>query len=125
MFENYRELSADEKAQIKAIHKALRKETGSREGNLAWGFVRGFPYRRIERKTRTQKTGDGTVIVHNPPSAVAIANILVKYIPGLGYFQNSYTLLPGCPLVAWLANPDGAIPAPAPRERKPFKREVA
>ena len=30
MFENYKQLSADEKAQIKSIHKALRAETPTR-----------------------------------------------------------------------------------------------
>lgn len=125
MFENYRSLSAEEKAQIKTIHQALRKETFHRTGNLAWGFVRGFPYRRIERKTRTQVLGDGTTIVHNQASAVAIAQLLQKHIPGLKYLVNSYTLAPDCPLSAWLANPDGAIAAPPPRPRKPFSREVA
>jgi hypothetical protein len=118
MFENYREMSADEKAQVKAIHKGIRKETGSRAGNLAWGFVREFPYRRIERKTRTQEMGDGTVMVHNQPNLVTVAKVLAKHIPGLeGYFKSPYTLAESCPLIAWAANPDGAIPAQGGGER--------
>jgi hypothetical protein len=129
MFDNYREMSADEKAQVKSIHKALRKETASRVGNLAWGFVRGLPYRRIERKTRTQVMWDGTVVVHNQPNLVTVAKLLVKHIPGIEkeYLKSAYTIADNCPLIAWLANPDGAIPAPAPRPKKPFTRaaEVA
>ena len=125
MFENYREMSADEKAQVKAIHQALRKECWSRAGNLAWGFVRGFPYRRIERKTRTQVLGDGTTIAHNPPPLHAIAKILQKHLPGVKFMENSYTLAKDNPLEAWVKNQEGAIQAPSPRERKPFNKEVA
>ncbi len=128
MFENYREMSADEKAQVKAIHKGIRKETSSRLGNLAWGFVRGFPYRRIERATRTQKMGDGTVTVHNLPNAQALTWFLAKHIPGFseGFSVESrwYNTKASPAVEAWLANPDGAIPAPAPRPRKPFVREA-
>lgn len=118
MYENYKQMSADEKAQVKAIHKALRKETASRAGNLAWAFVRGFPYRRVERKTRTQTLGDGTVVVHNPPPLGAVARVLSQHIPGLDASLKAT-------LSAWASNPDGAIPAPPPRAKKPFNREVA
>jgi hypothetical protein len=127
MYENYREMSADEKAQVKAIHKAIRKETCHRSGNLAWAFVRGFPYRRVERTTRTQVMPDGTVVAHNAPNLVDVARILVSHIPGLEatWFRSKYSLAQDCPLIAWAANPDGAIPAPAPRAKKPFTRAVA
>jgi hypothetical protein len=126
MFENYREMSADEKAQVKAIHKAIRAEASSRSGNIAWGYVRGFPYRRIERSTQTQVLGDGTVIQHNLPSAIGIARILATHIPGLeaAWFAGKYQLKSDCPLLAWLKDPSGAIPAPAPREKKPYVRPV-
>ena len=127
MFENYKQLSADEKAQVKSIHKALRKETPTRAGNLAWGYVRGFKYRRIERSTRTQVMGDGSVIVHNGPPLLAVVKLLAKHVPGLeSWFKSPYTLADSCPLFAWAADPEGAIPAPAPRPKKPFTRpEVA
>jgi hypothetical protein len=123
-FENYKSLSAEEKAQIKAVHKGLRTETVSRAGNLAWAFVRGFPYRRVERSTHTQTMPDGTVVVHNAPNPLHIARILAAHIPGLEaeYFESKYKLKATCPLAAWLANPDGAIPAPAPRPKRPYTR---
>lgn len=128
MFENYKQMSADEKAQVKSIHKALRAEASSRAGNLAWGFVRGFKYRRIERSTRTQVMADGSVIQHNPPPLLRVAKLLAQHIPSLeGWFKSQYTLADSCPLFAWAADPEGAIPAPAPRPKKPYKaaEEVA
>jgi hypothetical protein len=123
-FEHYRELSNEDRAQVRAIHKAIRTKTCWRDGNLAWGFVRGFPYRRIERTTRTQTMPDGTVVPHNAPSALRIARILAEAIPGLEqvWFETKYKLRADCPLVAWLANPEGAIAAPAPRPKKPYVR---
>jgi hypothetical protein len=124
MFDNYREMSAEEKAQVKKIHKAVRAQASSRAGNLAWGFVRGFPYRRIERTTRTQTMPDGTVVVHNAPNLVHVARILAEHIPSLEteWFASRYSLHQTCPLIAWAANPDGAIPAPAPRPKRPYVR---
>lgn len=127
MFENYKQLSADEQAQVKAIHKALRAETGSRAGNLAWAFVRGFAYRRVERTTRTQVLPDGSVYSHNPPPAWAITTILGTHIQGFAEVdaERPWTTKPHPEVVAWLANPGGAIPAPPPREKKPYVAEVA
>ncbi len=128
MFENYRELSAEEKARVKQIHKTIRKDASSREGNLAWAFVRGFPYRRVERKTRTQTMPDGSIVQHNPPPLVAVARLLVAAMPELEaqFLKGKYQLAPECPLVAWAKDPSGAIPAPEPKPRKPFVRtEVA
>jgi hypothetical protein len=126
MFENYKELSADEKAQVKKIHKCVRGEAHSRSGNLAWGFIRGFPYRRIERKTRTQVMGDGTVVHHNAPSIIGIARILAAHIPGweAANMSGKYQVKPECALNAWLKDESGAIPAPAPREKKAYVRPV-
>lgn len=127
MFENYKQMSADEQAQVKAIHKALRKETYSRSGNLAWAFVRGFAYRRVERTTRTQVMPDGSVYNHNPPSAAAVTAILATHIPGFAEIdpKRPWATKAHPDVVAWLANPEGAIPAPAPRERKPFVRAAS
>ena len=127
MFENYREMSDEQKAQVKATHRAIRKETSSREGNLAWAFVRGLPYRRVERKTRTQTMPDGSVLVHNKPCLVSIAWVLKKHIPSIEkqLLSGKYTLAPDCPLEAWVNNPNGAIPAPVRQPRKPFVKEVA
>lgn len=127
MFENYRQMSADEKAQVKSIHKALRKETASRAGNLAWAFVRGLPYRRVERTTRTQVMPNRSVVMHNQPNLVHVAKLLAKHIPSLdGYLKSPYSLAESCPLIAWVQDPSGAIPAPPPRPKKPFVRtEVA
>ena len=122
MFENYKEMNDAEKASVKAIHTAIRKEAPSRHGNLAWAFVRGFKYRRVERTTRTQVMADGSVVNHNPPSVFAIAAILVKAMPALEtlYFRDKYgRLADTCPLYAWVADPSGAIPAPV-REKKPY-----
>lgn len=122
MFENYKEMSADDQAQVKSIHKALRAETPSRAGNLAWAFVRGFKYRRVERTTRTQVMPDGSVYNHNPPKASAITAILARHIPGFATFdpKKPWATKAHPDIEAWLADPEGAIPAPPPREKKPF-----
>ena len=115
MFENYKQMSAEEQAQVRAIHKAIRKETTGRYGNLAWGFVRGLPYRRIERKTQTQVMADGTVIVHNRPHAANLTYVLAKHIPELAGPDKWRAN----PLIeAWLACEEGALPAPPPRTKR-------
>ncbi len=119
-FDNYKALDQSEKDKVKAVHRGLRTETSSRAGNLAWGFARGFPYRRIERTTRTQVI-DGKVFNHNPPNLLAIARILAEHIPGLDYFASPHQLRSDCPLITWAASLDGAIPAPV-RVKKPFVR---
>jgi hypothetical protein len=85
-----------------------------------------MPYRRVERKTRTQVMPDGSIVVHNLPNLVAIAKLLAQHIPGIEkeYLASPYSLTRDCPLIAWLADPSGAIPAPAPRPKKPFTREA-
>lgn len=110
MFENYKEMTDAEKASVKAIHRALRAETAGRYGNLAWGFVRGFPYRRIERTTRTQNgAGDqhGKVIQHNQPNARLLTHLLGKLIPGFAEIneKQSWNTKPSPVIEAWLADP--------------------
>jgi hypothetical protein len=120
MFENYKQLPAEEKSKVKAIHKAVREEVLSRAGNLAWAYLRGFPYRRIERTTRTQELTDGTVVDHNPPPLFEVARILMASIPGLAWTAG-YKLAPDCPLIAWAKDSQGAIPAPALRVKVPHQ----
>lgn len=126
MFENYATMSDAEKADVKAIHRALRTFTGTRYGNLAWGFVRGFPYRRIERKTRTQELGDGSVYVHNRPSAGHLTYFIATCVPGFAEYDAKkwWATKASADVEAWLKNEEGAIPAPV-REKKPVVREEA
>jgi hypothetical protein len=114
MFDNYKQMTDAEKASVKAIHKALRAETAGRAGNLAWGFVRGFPYRRIERTTRTQTMPDGSVVEHNRPDARYLTHLLGKLIPGFAEIneKQSWNTKPSPAIEAWLADPAGAIPVP-------------
>ena len=114
MFENYKEMTDAEKASVKAIHKALRAETAGRYGNLAWGFVRGFPYRRIERTTRVQTMADGSVVNHNPLDARYLTHLLGKLVPGFAVIdeKQSWNTKPSRAIEAWLDDSAGAIPVP-------------
>ncbi len=118
MFENYRQLSAEAQAEIKAAHKAARASK-SREGLLAWAFIRGLPYRRVEAKTRTQVMPDGTVIHHNRPSAARVTYELSKVLPEVfGKPSPNWWSATAHPDVkAWLANEEGAKAV----KPKPFK----
>jgi hypothetical protein len=116
--ENYETMSADEKAEVKRLHKALRKHVRSREGNLAWGFVRGFRYKRIERTHRE----------HNEPSASRVTSILAQCIPGFASDfdpKRPWSVKPAPEVEAWLADPGGAIPAPIRVKRPCVRPEVA
>ncbi|MFI5296541.1 MAG: hypothetical protein ACHREM_00465 [Polyangiales bacterium] len=118
MFENYKEMSAEEQAQVKAIHKAIRATTSDRYGNLAWAFVRGMPYRRVERTTRTQTMGDGSIVEHNKPYAHALTHAIATHVPGFAPKAASAWQTKAHPAVeAWLADPSGAIAAPSPHPK--------
>jgi len=106
-----------ERAKIKALHKAVRGDAshGPRYRCLAWGFVRGFKYRRIERSHRTQLVNTGTVFEHNLPVAFYLHKLLSKHLPNLA--KNEVEV--------WLKDPMGAIPAPPPRPKKPYMHPVA
>jgi hypothetical protein len=123
MFENYETMTDAEKADVKAIHRALRAHASTRYGNLAWGFVRGFPYRRIERKTHTSVEADGTTTVHNRPDARWLTLHIADIVPGFAVVdpKNRWSAKPAQAIVDWLANEEGAIPAPV-RVKKPFIR---
>jgi len=105
MFENYKMMSDAEKASVKAIHKALRANTGTRYGNLVWGYIRGFPYRRIERTTREDNKVDAswlTTLIAETVQDFAIVDPKARY-----------KTEPHPAVLDWLANPEGAIPVPA------------
>lgn len=117
MFENYETMSAEEKEAVKRAHRALRKGAASREGNLAWAYVRGFPYARVERKTRTQILADGTVVQHNLPSAQLITWLIAREVAGFAEINplESWWKTKASPeIVAWIAERD----SPAKTEAK-------
>lgn len=138
MFENYKELSAEEQAQIKALHKAIRadRSCGDRYRNLAWGFIRGFKFRRIERQHRTEKfasdayfpknptlgyvrTDEGCFYEHNLPDAVVLTKLLAKHLPDFANdLASQWSIKPEARIVAWLSDRTGAIPAPARRAKE-------
>jgi len=116
MFENYKQLPVEDQKKIAAFHKSFRrhcKEKG-RYGNLAWGFVRGFPYRRIERSHHVQKENG---FEHNMPSVAHLSKLFFDY--------GIERLIDGKELESWLANKEGAIPAPPPRVKAPYKKDEA
>lgn len=120
MFENYREMSDEEKSAVKAIHQHARSQTEERYGNLAWGFIRGFPYRRIERSTRIQRFADGSYLEHNRPDAGHLCMAIMKVVPG---FASLNAPVPEA-VRAWLRSEEGAIPAPV-REKRQYVRPNA
>jgi hypothetical protein len=121
MFENYKEMSAEEKNAVKSAHKEIRAHVKTRHGNLAWGFVRGLPYKRIERKTRTQVMEDGKVVVHNLPEGYYITYLIARSIPGFAEFTEGrpWQTKVHPDVKAWLEDPSGAIPAPI-RKKIPY-----
>lgn len=126
------------RATVKALHASIRAEVRraheDRDGThryalLAWGFVRGLPYRRIERTTRRQKMADASIVEHNQPAVYWLAKALAPFLPEVAADMATYQLKRGTDsearLAAWLADPSGAIPAPVPRPKKPFVRPDA
>ena len=130
MFENYSEMDDAGKAFVKAAHLSLRAGveghpqsgtvSGSRCGNLAWAFVRGMPYRRVERTTRTQTMPDGSVVMHNVPDARYVTFLVAVAVPGFADvdLRRPHLAKAHPDVVAWLKNQDGAVPAPATRPRQ-------
>lgn len=106
-----------DRATIKALHLAVRGQIlnpapggpSRRHALIAWGFVRGFPYRRIERTCRE----------HNEPNATDLARALAPFLPAFAadlpssrWGQIKPESLSALRLGEWLADPSGAIPAP-------------
>jgi hypothetical protein len=122
-----------ERARVKALHNAIREDRshGDRYRNLAWGYIRGFKYRRIERSHHMQaldgaywstvgtvsirKVGDVWHFEHNMPYPDYLFKLLQKHLPDLKKEQ----------IVSWLQDPSGAISAPPPRPKAPYPREAA
>lgn len=143
MFEDYQQMSAEEKARVKALHKAIRadRDSGERYRNLAWGFIRGFKYRRIERSHRVQpipsdgycpedvcgyvRRGELRFYEHHFPDALFLTKLLAKHLPEFAADIDGWSLKKGSRVTAWLLDPEGAIPVPV-RVKKAFVRpEVA
>ena len=61
---------------------------------------------------------------HNAPNLLAVARVIVAHIPSLEaeWFTSKYQLKSTCPLVAWAASEEGAIPAPALRPKRVYVR---
>jgi hypothetical protein len=70
---------------------------------------------------------DGTAVVHNRPDARALTHLLAKYLPSFGPIDEKrpWATKAHPDIVAWLADESGAIPAPPPRVKQPFAKEVA
>ena len=122
------QMTEEEKAtreEIKKLHRAVRPRYvgADRYNNLLWGFVRGFPYRRIERKCYVQTLSDGSTYEHNRPSEYVLARMAIK--AGMG--DTELAMVKRFQL--WLEDSEGAIPAPPPRVKKvydgPYKKALA
>lgn len=121
-----------ERAQQKALHAAVRACPPSRYRNLAWGYIRGFKFRRIERTHHIQRIGDvpspgvaymamnpgyvikadGLYYEHNMPNLDVLKAVIQDFIPDVKIADVN----------AWLRDPEGAIPVPAPRPKRVYKR---
>ena len=129
-------MSEDEKTErekIKAVHKRLREplrggRSGDRYDLLAWAFARGFKFRRCERNHHTQIVNDKPYEHHMPPPWM-IWERLVR----AGFLQHDREIPPHLAwhewgrinsspaaesVKVWLADPAGAIAAPAPKPKK-------
>jgi len=124
-----------ERSKVKALHAAIRGcgPVGDRYRNLAWGFVRGFPYRRIERNHHVQMLDNANYeqmakldnhyrqldgqwfYEHNMPSETWLFDTLKKFLPELKKEQ----------IVTWMRDMSGAIPPPPPRPKRTREEAMA
>ncbi len=107
------------RAKAKKLHadcRALRAEHDGRSWLLAWAFVRGLKYRRIEHTTRKD----------NKPDMLGIADLLVMLglVPAS---EKKWSMSSEARTVieAWLNDPSGAIPAPVRVKRVYVRPAVA
>lgn len=77
-----------ERERLKAIHagfRAMMKEESARNGGryafLAWAYVRGFNFRRVEARHHMQKLDDGRVYEHNMPSVYLLSKLIASCLP--------------------------------------------
>lgn len=129
--------------QVWALHRVIRRELGGAIGDqtgqryrtalLAWAFVQGLPYRRVEPQRHIQvvhMTEGAAVAVrgtevamhgvtlfeHHRPDETRLYDLLVKYIPGITLDALSL----------WLSEPHRADPlALAAKVRRYQEREAA
>lgn len=129
--------------QVWALHRVIRRELGGAVGDptgqryrtalLAWAFVRGLPYRRVEPQRHIQvvhMTEGAAVAVrgtevalhgvtlheHHRPSDARLYDLLVKYIPDITLDTITH----------WLSEPHRAAPlALAAKVRRYQEREAA
>jgi len=137
-----------EREKIKAVHKKLRAPLrGGKSGNhtpsagiarrydlLAWAFVRGFKFRRCERNHHTQIV-NGKPYEHMLPCAWMIWERLVRAgaiqhdceLPefAMWEWERIKNLDTAKAIEGWLADPAGAIAAPAPKLKKPYSPVAA
>ncbi len=130
-----------ERDAVRALHKAIRSDhsEGDRYRILAWAFIRGMKYRRVERSHHMQSLPRDSYFAgasgfyldpegrcwfeHNLPDAVRLTRLLAKHMPELSAdFKNGWSLKENTAIQAWLADRSGAVPAPAPRPKKPYVR---
>ena len=125
------EMTPEEREAQKTLHRAVRADMRAARGHahryllLAWAFVREMPFRRVERSHHVQDMGGDKTFEHNMPSAFDLTKVLARYRPAFEEdFASKWSLKPGGRVEAWLADPSGAIPAPAPRPKKPYERQA-
>lgn len=105
---NVERISDAERAAFKELHSRIRKDMNAtlhgwkrRSLLLLWGYVRGFPFKRIERTNRTP---------------LADRYLYTEwFVTDWKEYLSSITTEE---VDAWLRNPNGAIPVPPPREKK-------
>lgn len=121
-----------ERSRVKELHRAARNclPVGDRYRNLAWGFVRGFKYRRIERSHRIQptdvgygrnppyyvfRTDAGQFVEHNMPSPDFLFKVLNKFMPEISVKD----------VEVWLKDRTGGIAVRPRRPKSPQTSEIA
>jgi len=130
----------EQREATKAVHEKLRAplregKSGDRYDLLAWAFFRGLPFRRCERSHRIQTCGGkpadryGRPVAqgeapyeHNLPDASRIEAKLVAAGVAAAPTAPATTfarIATVGTIDAWLADPNGALPLPKPRPKRP------
>lgn len=114
-----------ERARVKALHKAIRSQNcANRNINLAWGFVRGFKFRRVERTHWSQISDAGSALDRNGKlrhEFIQEPDGTYYYVHNMPYHGILWDILSPHMAVtkeeiqAWLQDRSGAIPLPPPR----------
>ena len=146
-------LSEEEFAKYKALHGEVhryvyamtaKKGAHHRYALLIWAFVRGIPYRRIERNHRMQPMPDGSTFEHGKPVVYLLLSAFLEAFKPAFSGPDRWNLLKGDSagalaifnahtpdslritaerITAWVSDPAGAIPAPAARVKTKLSRE--